>query len=388
MPDSRQRLARESEWGREAGATAAYRLHMKVARAAMQSAVFALVLLASVAAVTEPAGAAPPVVAADLTRPSAVELTGATTYLLNGTSGLRNVVCLAFVNHGTGLATKVGLSLAMLDATGTVVGVDVMYPTGKFPVGVRSAFSGSRDTIDVPNGNCHAINSLGATQRSSFTFRPNKDTPLADVAAILVSTREIVYQDGTAFRTDEVPKTGDHLALPVAPAFTAAVPDGPPVVSFATVNGSPIEVTDAFATETVVRTGGVYNGGGLLGVIAAMPVTTRSRSYCMTFANRDPRDVKFVRVNLAVLDRTGKVVGLETLDSKGPFAQATTGDSGIACEGIRGKLDADTFMYQPHDGDPVAVGRIVITPLSVDFADGTSWIAPNPPVLGAPLGSP
>lgn len=354
----------------------------------MNAAVLALTSFGLGVATIRPALAAPPVVAADPTRPTALEITGATTYVLNGTSGVRDVVCVSFVNHGPSVATKVGLSLAMLDATGTVVGVDVMYPTGKFPAGERSAFSGSRDATDVPNGNCHAINSTGATQHSNFSFRPNKDTPLADVVAILVSAREIVYQDGTAYRTDQVPQTGDHLALPAAPAFVAAVPNGPPLVSFAAVTGSPIEITDAFAAETVVQTGGRPSGGGLLGLIAAIPVTTRSRSYCMTFANRDPRDVKFVRVNLAVVDRTGKVAGIETLDSKGPFAQATTADSGIACEGIRGKLDADTFLYQHGDGDPVPVGRIVITPAQVDFVDGTSWTAPNPPAVGSPLSTP
>lgn len=358
-------------------------------RAAMRVAVFAFAPLLGLAVASGPASAAPPNVAADPTRPTALEITDASTYVLNGTSGLRDVVCVGFVNHGPVLATKVGLSLALLDATGAVVGVDVMYPTGKFPAGERSAFSGSRDTTDVPNGNCHAINSLGATQHSTFAFRPNKDTPLADVVAILVSAREIVYQDGTAYRTDQVPQTGDHLALPAAPAFVPAVPAGPPLVSFVAVNGSPIEITDAFAAEQVVRTGGGYSGGGLLGVIAAMPVTTRSRSFCMTFANRDPRDIKSVRVNLVVADRTGKVAGFETLDSKGPFAQAAAGtDSGIACEGIRGKLDADTFVYQPRDGDPVAIGRIVIAPASVDFVHGTSWAAPNPPVIGAPIATP
>lgn len=355
---------------------------MNIMRAAMRPTVFALAASAVLAA---PALAAPPVVAADTTRPSAVEITDATTYVLSGTNGLRDVVCVGFINRGPSLATKVGLSLALLDATGAVVGVDVMYPTGKFKVGERSAFSGSRDTVDVPNGNCHAINSSGATQHSKFAFRANKNAPPADVAAVAVSAREIVYQDGTAYRTDQVPQTGDHLALPTAPAFVAAVPNGPPVVSFAAVTGAPIEITDAFAAETVVRTGGGYSGGGLLGVIAAIPVTTRSRSYCMAFANRDPRDVKLVRVNLAVVDRTGKVAGVETLDSKGPFAQAAAEDSGIACEGIRGKFDADTFLYQPHEGDPIAVGRIVVTPAKIDFVDGMTWTAPNPPVVGSPI---
>jgi hypothetical protein len=359
---------------------------MKFVRAAMRSVGFALVSGGALAATVLPALALPPVVASDPTRTSAIEITDSTTYVLQQNSTYSDVVCLGFVNHGPQPATKVGFSVVLLDATGSVVSVDVMYPTGKFPVGVRSAFSGSRDQA-VPNGNCHAIGRSGTTRRSQFTYQANRNAPATDIAALVVSTREIVYQDGTAWRSDQVPQTGDHLALPAAPTFGAAVAAGPPVVSLAQVSGAPIELTDAFATETFTQTGGgAPTFGGLLGVIAAMPVTTRARAYCMSFANRDARDVKLARVDLVVLDRTGKVAGIETLDSKGPFAQAAPGqESGVACEGLRGKLDGDTFMYQPKDGDPIAAGRVVVTPAVIEFTDGTTWTAPNPPAIGAPL---
>jgi uncharacterized protein GlcG (DUF336 family) len=108
----------------------------------------------------------------------------------------------------------------------------------------------------------------------------------------------------------------------------------------------------------------------------------------MTFANRDQRDVKNVRVNLAVLDRAGNVGAVETMDSKGPFATAAaSADSGSNCEGFRGKWDADTYMYQPKDGTPFAVGRVVITPGIIEFTDGTTWTAPNPPTPNPPASS-
>jgi hypothetical protein len=353
---------------------------MTIARVAMRCAALALTLSGAFAATAASALAQPPVVAADPTRPSVIEITDATTYLLQQNGTFADVVCLGFVNHGTGLATKVGFSLALLDATGSVVSVDVMYPTGKFPAGTRSAFSGSRDQA-VPNGNCHAVGGSGTTRRSAFTYRANRNAPAVEIAAVVVSAREIVYQDGTAWRSEQVPQTGDHLALPAA-----AVAAGPPVVTFAQVSGAPIELTDGFTMETFTKTpGSAPTIGGLLGVIAAMPTTSRYRSYCTSFANRDPRDVKLARMRVAVVDRSGKVVGVDTLDSKGPFAQATAGqDSAIACEGLRGKLDGDTFMYQPQDGDAVAAGRIVITPALVEFTDGTSWTAP-PLAIGTPL---
>ncbi len=357
---------------------------MTIVRSAMRSGAFALASCVAVGVLAFPALAQPPIVVPDPTRPSVLEITDTTTYLLQQNNTFADVVCLAFVNHGTGPATKVGFSLALLDATGSVVSIDAMYPTGKFPVGARSSFSGSRNQA-VPNGNCHAIGGSGTTRRSAFTYRANHNAPVVDIAAVVVSAREIVYQDGTAWRTDQLPQTGDHLAMPSALLFAAAVAAGPPVVSFAQVTGAPIELTDAFASETFTQTPGVAGGGGLLGVIAAMPTTTRYRSYCMSFANRDPRDVKLARVRVAVVDRSGKIAGFETLDSKGPFAQAPAGqDSGIACEGLRGKLDGDTFMYQPQDGDAVAAGRIVMMPAMVEFADGTAWTAP-PLTIGTPL---
>ena len=357
--------------------------------AIVRSMCFILAAAGAVAAGVLPAAAAPPVIAADPTRQSAIEITGGNTYVVSGPQGVQDVACIVFVNHGPRQATKVGLNLAMLDATGTVLGVDVKYPTGKFFVDARSAFAGGRVSVDVPNGNCHAVRVTESTSRSTFAYRAGRNAPATAVAAILVSVREIVYDDGTAWRTDQVPQTGDHLALPSAPPYAAAVPDGPPRVTSATATAAPIEITDAYGYESVVQTGGGPSGGGLLGLIASVPITTRSRGFCMAFANRDARDVKHVRVNLAVVDRTGTVAGLETLDSKGPFATAAANaNSGVNCETLRGKWDGDTFMYEPKDGTPVAVGRVVITPGVVEFVDGTTWTAPNPPVIGAPLAPP
>ena len=340
------------------------------------------------AATALPAAAAgPPLIAVDTSRPnSALQISGGTTYVSNGPDGRQDVTCIVFVNHGPRLATKVGLSLAMLDPTGNVLGVEVMYPTGKFPVDARSAFSGGRVSTQVPNGNCHGIFAQGSGAHSNFVYRPRRGDPATEVAAILVSTREIVYDDGTAFRTDQVPQTGEKLPLPAAAPFSVAVTDGPPLVTPGTIATSPIEITDAFRFENVVQTGGGPGGGGLLGLIASIPVTTRASLFCMTFANRDQRDVKNVRVNLAVIDRAGNIGAVETMDSKGPFATAAaSADSGSNCEGFRGKWDADTFMYQPKDGTPFAVGRVVITPGTIEFTAGTSWTAPNPPAIGTPL---
>jgi hypothetical protein len=351
-----------------------------------------LAVLGAVCSATIQAGAAgsPPTIAGDPARPSAIEIVGATSYVLDSRGNLQNVACIVFVNHGARLATKVGLSLAMVDATGTVVNVDVMYPRGKFLVEARSAFSVGGNGIDIGNGNCHGFGAAGAARRSTFVYRTNRNAPVTDVAAILVSAREIVYDDGTAWRTDQVPQTGDHVALPSPGPFSAVVTDGPPLVTTRAVSGSPVDLTDAFRYESASQSGGgPPSGPGLLQVLAALPQVIRSQQICMVFGNRDPRGVKRVRVDLAIVDRAGKIGGIETLDSNGKFAPGTPADdSGGSCEHIGGKWDADTFVYTPSEGEPFAVGRIVITTEFVDFADGTTWTAPNLPVVGSPLAAP
>jgi hypothetical protein len=308
------------------------------------------------------ASAAPPIVVGDPARPSAVTITDGSTYLGSTFGVAMDVACVAFVNHGPHTATKVGLNLAYVDATGTVLGVDFIYPTGKFFAGARSAFSGSRDQ-SVGNGNCHPIfPPKGAPNDSTFRYRMGRDAPPTVVAAILVSAREIVYDDGTAWRTDEVPHPGDHVTIPAVP-FSAAVPAGPPLLSMRVVAGSPVELTDVRADT------------------AAAPVQIT----CVAFTNRDARVAKRVNVALAMVDRTGTVVGVETLYNKGTYSQGISIDTGPGlCTTIYGKADGDSFLYLPQGrgGPTVALGRIIATPLLVEFADGTSWQAPNPPKAG------
>jgi hypothetical protein len=357
-----------------------------------RSIAFGLIALAVVCGSAVPAAAAgsPPVIVADPARPSAIEITGATSYVLDSRGNLQNVACVAFVNHGPRLATKVGLSMALVDATGTVLSVDVMYARGKFLVDARSAFSGGGNGMDIGNGNCHGFGAAGAAARSTFVFRPNRNAPVTEAVAILVSAREIIYDDGTAWRTDQVPQTGDHVTLPSPAPFTTAVADGPPRVTTRAVPGSPVDLTDAFRFESAVQSGGgAPSGPGLLQVLAALPTVSRSQQVCMVFGNRDAREVKRVRVDLAIVDRAGNVGGIETLDARGKYAPGTPADdSGSSCERIGGRWDGDTFIYTPREGPPFAVGRIVVSLEFVDFADGTSWTAPSLPVVGSPLAGP
>jgi hypothetical protein len=55
----------------------------------------------------------------------------------------------------------------------------------------------------------------------------------------------------------------------------------------------------------------------------------------------------------------------------------TIDNSRGACTAIEGGADGDSFLYRAPDrgGEAVPIGRIVVVPFSVDFADGTSWQA-------------
>lgn len=330
----------------------------------------AALLLASLAAFPARASAAPPLIADDPARPSAITVTDGSTYLYSSRAALgvrMHVACVAFVNHGPRLATKVGLSLAYVDATGTVLGVDFIHPTGKFPVGVRSAFSGGGGGgLDRMDGNCHPIDDPRDALTSTLRYRMGRGAPPTDVAAILVSAREVVYDDGTAWRTDQVPQPGDHVALPSPPPFSAAVANGLPLVSAQPVPEAPVELNDA---------------------VSFGPLNS-SADVCVVFTNHDPRPAKRVNVALALVDRTGTIADVRTSYNTGTFSQGILIDNSRgACTDMNGRMDGDTFKYKTPGGDLVPIGRIVATPLLVEFADGTSWQNPHPPQAGARPGA-
>ncbi len=310
---------------------------------------------------------AAPLIAGDPARPSAITVTDGSTYGTSIYSVAIDAVCVAFVNNGPRPAKAVRFSLAFADATGTVLGVDSIYANATVPVGARSAISRSGDPF-FPNGNCDKLiaHRHGAFD-SSLWYRVGKSPPDHEVAAILVSAREIIYDDGTTWRSDQLPQTGDHVTIPPAPPFSAAVPAGPPVLSIRSVPGSPVELNDVNAFGA-----------------------SRSRDTCVTFTNHDARVAKRVNVALVLVDRTGTVAGVQTLYNKGTYSQDVKIDNSRgACAYLYQQTDGDTYYYDPKVGERlIAIGRVIAMPLLVEFADGTTWQAPNPPKIGDPVTAP
>jgi hypothetical protein len=325
-----------------------------------------------------PAGAAPAatptIVAADPTRTSAVAFSDASVTVAKVEYEFHHIVCIAFVNHGPRTATKVGFSLANVDTNGTVLSVDTLYPTGKFPVDKRSAFSGgSRFTAISPNGNCHDTFAYHTPVRSALDYKSGRDAEVP-VAAVLVSVREIVYDDGTAWRTDNVPKNGDRLPVPSLPPFAAAVPAGLPVISAANVEGSPFETLDAYALELTRQPLG--------------PPFGLRRYACAIFANRDARMVKRIGLAIELVDRNG-VIAMTNADDETAYLprNAKPTDPIDVCPELYGKYEADTFLYE-WPGHSLPLGRVVVIPVSAEFTDGSKWRTPWFPKIGDPATPP
>jgi len=318
------------------------------------------------------AQAAPPIIAEDPARPAPVSITESSIYLYLGDGLYHDVACFVFVNHGPTTATKIGLTLALVDATGTVLATPATWPRGVFPVGARSAYSSGGSSAGGPlvsNSNCFEVSSDGSPT-TTFRVTMGRKGPRIDVAAIVVSVRQVWYQDGTGWQAATVPMPGDHIALPTAPPFVAAVPNGPPVITPGTVAGAPLRFVDTYELDD----------RDSVPLFNRLKLAYTERAACVSFTDL-PKIANVVRVGFTLVDRTGNVAGVESLELGGRFEPGIL-NAGTRCGRIPGKLDADTFVYGRTN---VPIGRIIVTPLFVQFADGTTWTAPAPQSVGEPL---
>jgi hypothetical protein len=313
--------------------------------------------------------AAPPTIVQDTTSSAPVTISDSSTYVfLDRRDGMyHDVVCLAFVNNGARTATKVGFGLTLVDATGTVLATPAMWPHGDFPVGVRTAYSSAPSApgyaSTLSNGNCFDV-SADFQPTSTFRVTMARRGPRIDVAAIVVSVRQVWYQDGATWQGTTSPQIGSHVDLPTAPTFESAVPNGLPVVTVQAIpdEAAPVRVTDAFplvaASLRAVARGSCAEVGGL-----ARPAAS-------------------VRLRFTLLDRVGVAVHADVVDFHGPFDAKHP-----LCDALRGTYAADTFLYGPTQAP---IGRVLISPAFVQFEDGSTWEAPAParvsPRQGRPVG--
>jgi hypothetical protein len=317
----------------------------------------AFCIVAMVLAVA-PAAAAPPVLVNDTSHPSVVTVTDA--FFSHGAEyGVAmDIVCVGFVQNGPKTAKQVGLSLAYVDAQGVVIGVELLYARGTFRSGLRAGGSMARP-VDNPfnNGNCHKSIHEGRQFSSSFMYRPRGVHDAVPVAGIVASAREVVYEDGSAFRTDDVPKTGDKLPFAISPP-AAAVLSGGPQYSVSTSLTEPFKVLDIVP---------YMNHGDI----------------CYALQN-GAKAATLAQIALVKLGRDGNVVDVDESQTSGRFAPGAPMGSEV-CTRVKGRDVGDEF-FADTDAGRVAVGRVIAVPLHEEFADGTVWDNPRPPRPGQPGG--
>jgi hypothetical protein len=213
--------------------------------------------------------------------------------------------------------------------------------------------------VDNPfnNGNCHKSLHEGRDSTSSFMYRPRGVREAVAVAGVVASAREVLYEDDSAFRTDDVPKTGDKLPFAIPPP-DPRVASGGPLYSVST------GVTVPFAVRDLVAYG---NHGEV----------------CYTLQN-GAKEASLARIALVKLGRDGNVVDIDESQSKGRFAAGAPMGS-ETCTRVKGRDVGDEF-FADMEGGPVAIGRVIAVPLHEEFVDGTVWDNPHPPSAGQPGG--
>jgi hypothetical protein len=186
-------------------------------------------------------------------------------------------------------------------------------------------------------------------------YRPRGVREAVAVAGVVASAREVVYDDGSAFRTDDVPKTGDKLPFAIS-APAARVPSGGPLYSVSA------RVTAPFTVRDLVTYG---NHGDV----------------CYALQN-GAKEATLARIALVKLGRDGSVVDVDESQTNGRFA--SSGPMGSeTCTRVKGRDVGDEFFAEP-DAGRAAVGRVIAVPLREEFVDGTVWDNPHPPRIGEP----
>ena len=314
------------------------------------------------------ASAAPPYAFDDPAHPSAVSVAGGMPFLATIYGAQFEIMCVTVVNKGPRPATRIFLSLAAVDAAGTVAGVDIMSAGGAFPVGLPVTSTPSRG--DIPNGNCHRITASGGFTGSRWTY-PKFHGPFVPIVAFAVSAREIDYDDGTVWKAENLPQTDDHVTMPAN-----APQNGPVPIAAMAAPGTPVDITDAYQRAQARRQDQIPRG--------------LERQECIAFVNHDARMAKLVRTSFAFVGPDRRVLGVQTYDIRGKFSPGIPIDDAPSnCATMNGKWQPDgTFSYtDPQTGVSGTVARIVTAVVEVDFTDGTTWQSSNPPKADDALGA-
>jgi hypothetical protein len=315
--------------------------------------VWALFILASM-----PAIAALPMIVDDPEYPSSITLTDPFVYVLRQNYDAAYIyggsydgfACFGYIDHTSHVPKKVTFNLAVVDATGFVIGENTLVADG----------------IGSPN-TCQNYASTVYPRIGSFGFTPNRQTALRKFAAIYVSAQQIIYDDGSTWQAEKRSKVGDKKTLPFPQSpLPASSTAGMPAVSAINVPDAPFTIVDAFPCED--------------GIGATFGSMRRDFGACVAFdSGPDPKRWKTVRAALAIVDRSGIVVNIQTVDLRRGFSV------GSEFRYLPGPIDHGSYEFAgSKNAARIQITRILAMPLLEEFTDGTMWIAPKPFVVGQP----
>jgi hypothetical protein len=137
---------------------------------------------------------------------------------------------------------------------------------------------------------------------------------------------------------------------------------GWPVVRAETVAAAPFKM-DAF---TYVPQHGIF---------FRMPIP--QFGVCVALDTGNDTKQKQAQVAIVYIADDGTVVAVDTMTMRG-------GRYYDECRSSPGAIKDGIFIYNLRRGEPsTPIARVIVTPLSEEFADGTTWTNPAAPVVGA-----
>jgi hypothetical protein len=159
-------------------------------------------------------------------------------------------------------------------------------------------------------------------------------------------------------------QVGDQLTAVASPSPSPASP-GWPIVVAENVASAPFRIMDAFT----------YDPEQAMTFHRNIP----QFGVCVALDAGQVLKEKQAKVVVAFVAGDGTVAGVDTIAMHG-------GRFYGECRASSGSVKDGTFIYRVrHGATSTPITRVIVTPLSEDFADGTTWTNSAAPLIGTQL---
>jgi hypothetical protein len=278
-------------------------------------------------------------------------------YTTQGYTSYAGHACFDFINHGPRPITKATFDFSAATADGNIVNVGSASASGSFAVDDETMTGLTRSQVCLE----YATSTRPVIGRFLVNVRAGRLLVGAPISEILVSAKQVSYDDGSTWQAQQTPQVGDHITIASVPSPNRALP-GWPIVRVEPVAAAPFNV-DAF---THVPQHGVF---------LHSPVP--QFGVCVAFDAGNDAKQKQAQVAVVYIADDGTVVAVDNITMHG-------GRYYSECRSSAGAIKDGTFIYNVRRGAPsTAIARVIVTPLSEEFADGAMWTNPAVPTVGA-----